>query len=224
MASLEDEKPRAKNQTKARILDIDDVKLLIEKAPANYRALLATAVFSGMRQSELLGLRWCDVDFAENVIHIEHQLSRASRVKPAELLPLKTDAAERTIDLAPPLASVLREHKLASKHSRDEDYVFCSEIGSPLYYRNVTRRGLEKAADAAKLNADEAKPRLSFHDLRHTAITHLIRSGADVAQVQRFAGHSKPSITLDIYVGEFEGRQQNDAGQRLAALYADVLG
>jgi hypothetical protein len=65
--------------------------------------------------------------------------------------------------------------------------------------------GLTRAADRAGLNTD-GLPRLSFHDLRHTAITHLIRSGADVAQVLRFAGHSKASTALDIYVGEFEGR------------------
>jgi integrase len=65
--------------------------------------------------------------------------------------------------------------------------------------------------------------KLSFHDLRHTAITHLIRSGADVAQVQPFAGHAKRSITLDIYTHEFEARKSNDVGQRLAAAYNGVL-
>ncbi len=59
-------------------------------------------------------------------------------------------------------------------------------------------------------------------DLRHTAITHLIGSGADVAQVQRFAGHAKPSITLDLYVGAFEKRKVNDSGARLAAIYGSA--
>src|SRR5919201_4582759 len=225
VAALDDEKPRAKNQTKARILDVDEIARLLEHAPKTYRALLATAVFSGMRQSEILGLRWCDVDFAIGGLHIHNQLSRASREQPARLVPLKTDAAERTIDLSGLLARVLREHKLAApaEHSGDEDFVFCTAIGTPLYYRNVSSRALDKAADGAALNPD-GKPRLSFHDLRHTAITHLIRSGADVAQVQRFAGHAKPFITLDLYVGEFERRQKTDAGQRLAAVYDGVLG
>ena len=61
--------------------------------------------------------------------------------------------------------------------------------------------------------------RPSFHDLRHAAITHLIRSGADAAQVSRFAGHSKVCTTLDLYMGEFEKRRVNDSGQRLAAVY-----
>lgn len=74
----------------------------------------------------------------------------------------------------------------------------------------------------AGLNAADVQ-RLSFHDLRHTAITHLIRSGADAAQVSRFAGHSKVSTTLDLYVGEFEKRKANDSGQRLAAIYSGAL-
>ena len=49
---------------------------------------------------------------------------------------------------------------------------------------------------------------------------HLIRSGADAAQVSRFAGHSKVSTTLDLYVGEWENRKVNDSGSRLAAIYA----
>jgi integrase len=81
---------------------------------------------------------------------------------------------------------------------------------------------VDKAADRAGLNA-EGMQRLSFHDLRHTAITHLIRSGADAAQVSRFAGHSKVSTTLDLYVGEFEKRKVNDSGQRLAEVYAGAV-
>jgi integrase len=86
----------------------------------------------------------------------------------------------------------------------------------------ASARGLDKAADRAGLNP-EGVQRLSFHDLRHTAITHLIRLGADAAQVSRFAGHSKVSTTLDLYVGEFEKRKVNDSGQRLAEVYAGGL-
>jgi integrase len=159
------------------------------------------------------------VDFYAATIDVRHQLSRATREQPARLVPLKTDAAERHIDLAPELARELAKHRLASRFSKPGDFVFATETGKPLYYRNASARGLDKAADRAGLNPEGAQ-RLSFHDLRHTAITHLIRSGADAAQVSRFAGHSKVSTTLDLYVGEFEKRKVNDSGQRLAAVYA----
>jgi integrase len=130
----------------------------------------------------------------------------------------------RQIDIAPELIAMLRQRReeaFRQGHAKPEDYVFATQIGTPLSQRNTSARGLEKGADRAGLNRD-GLPRLGFHDLRHTAITHLIRSGADVAQVQRFAGHAKPSITLDLYVGEFERRKVNDSGARLAAIYGDV--
>jgi len=138
-------------------------------------------------------------------------------------VPLKTDAGERHIDMAPELSRELAKHSLASRFSKEEDFVFSTESGKPVYCRNASARGLDKAADRAGLNPDGVQ-RLSFHDLRHTAITHLVRSGADAAQVSRFAGHSKVSTTLDLYVGEFENRKVNDSGQRLAAVYAGAMG
>jgi integrase len=92
-----------------------------------------------------------------------------------------------------------------------------------MYFRNVSVRGLDKAADSEGLNP-EGVQKISFHDLRHTAITHLIRSGADPAQVSRFAGRSKVSTTLDLYVSEFEKRKVNDSGARLAAIYGSADG
>lgn len=216
---LNGEKPPARNRSKARILEAEEVALLIEHAPEGYRTLIFTTAYTGMRQSELLGLRWGDVDFEAGTIHVRHQLTRATRKQPARVVPLKTDAAERQIDLAPELARELAKHSLASAFSKPEDFVFSTETGKPIYYRNASARGLDKATDRAGLNA-EGVQRLSFHDLRHTAITHLIRSGADAAQVSRFAGHSKVSTTLDLYVGEFEKGKVNDSGQRLGVIYA----
>ena len=134
------------------------------------------------------------------------------------------DAAKRTIDLAPALETILREHRATAferGHARRDSLVFTTLTGRPINHRNASARGLEKAADRAKLNRD-GLPRLGFHDLRHTAITHLIRSGADVAQVQRFAGHARPSITLDAYTHEFDRRRVNDSGRRLAAIYGEA--
>lgn len=212
------ERPVGKNQTSARILDATDVARLIACTSTTYRALIAAAAFTGMRQGELLGLTWADVDLENGLIHVRQQLQRGRHNEPPRRVRLKTAAAEREIDIAPQLGAVLAAHKLASSYCGDSDFVFATETGSPIHYRNASARGLTAAANRAGLNPPDLPP-LSFHDLRHTAITHLIRSGADVAQVQRFAGHAKPSITLDIYVGEFDKRKVNDSGRRLGALY-----
>jgi integrase len=200
------------------VLEAEDVNHLIDATPEPYRVLIALLAFTGMRISEALGLTWADVDFEAGAVNVRRQLSRAKRGEPAKRIPLKTDAGEREIDLAPKILQALRVHRFASPRKGDGDFVFSTLTGKPIYYRNASTRGLEKAAEAIGLNR-AGLPKLSFHDLRHTAITHLIRSAADVAQVQRFAGHAKPSITLDLYVGEFEKRKINDSGRRLAAIY-----
>jgi integrase len=224
LARISEDLPAGKNETQARILDAEDVRKLIEATPESYRVLVATLAFTAMRISEALGLVWGDIDFDAAIINVSKQLSRATREQRARRMPLKTEAAARQIDIAPELLAMLRrrrEEAFRQGYAKPEDYVFATQIGTPLSQRNTSARGLEKGAAGAGLNRD-GLPRLGFHDLRHTAITHLIRSGADVAQVQRFAGHAKPSITLDLYVGVFEKRMVNDSGARLAAIYGGV--
>jgi integrase len=97
---------------------------------------------------------------------------------------LKSDAARRKIEIPPQLANLLRAHRkemLRKSLHRAEGFVFCTETGAPNYYRNLSSRGLDEAANRTGLNPP-GKQRLSMHDLRHTAITHLIRAGADVGQ------------------------------------------
>lgn len=71
-------------------------------------------------------------------------------------------------------------------------FVFATATGRPLYCRNVSERGIGKAADRAGLNP-AGVPRLTMHDLRHTFASHLIRSGADVYTVSRQLGHARAS-------------------------------
>ena len=224
VARLNGSLPPAKAKTKARVLTVEEIGSLIDSTPKRFVTLIATACFTGLRQSELLGLRWQDIDLEQNRLHVRNQLSRATRERPATLVPLKTDAAERTIDLAPDLAKELRRHLLAARpeHSTPESFVFSTEIGTPMYYRNVNTRALDKAADRAGLNP-EGTQKLSFHDLRHSAISHLIRANADPVTVSRFAGHAKVSVTLDVYSHEFQNRTGEGAGAALGAVLGGAL-
>ena len=81
---------------------------------------------------------------------------------------------------------------------------------------------VENAANAAGLNP-EGTQKLSFHDLRHSAISHLIRANPDPVTVSRFAGHSKTSVTLDVYAHEFQNRAGEGAGAALGAVLGGVL-
>ena len=187
-----------------RVLNHAQISALLAVSLPSYRPLLATAIYSGMRLSELLGLVWAEVELQEGLIQVRYQLSRAREDKRARRVRLKTAAAVREIPLLPQLGALLKQHKLASLHCRDSDYVFATALGTPLSARNVERRGLGRAADRAGLNPEE-RPRLRVHDLRHTFASHLIVDlRLDVAQVSRILGHARPSITLDSYTHLFD--------------------
>lgn len=187
-----------------RVLTHEEIAKLLAACLPRYRPLLATALYSGMRLSELLGLTWADVDLSGGLIRVRRQLSRATRDRPARRLPLKTPAALRDIPLLPQLGTLLRRHKLGTPHSSENDYVFATAHGTPLGYRNVERRGLRRAAEHAGLEL-EGQRRLRVHDLRHTFASHLIVDlRLDVAQVSAILGHARPSITLDTYTHLFD--------------------
>jgi integrase len=204
------------------VLSRDDVDRLIAHAPDRYRTLIATDAYTGMRIQELLGVQWRHVDFDTGVIRVRGQLTRGSRTKSPRVEKLKTRAGARDIVLLPMLADVLRTHRreaFSAGRAGPDNYVFETSEGTPLNYRNVATRGLDKAARGAGLNRS-GLPRLSFHDLRHTYGSHLVRQGLDPVRVARQMGHARPSITLDIYAHEFEeARGTDDIAARLTAAF-----
>jgi integrase len=101
----------------------------------------------------------------------------------------------------------LREHRLASAYSADDDFVFATEAGTPFPYGNGMKRGLDKAAAEARLN-HPGEPKLRMHDLRHCFASMLIREGADVVSVARQLGHANPAITLRVYAHLFDSEAQ----------------
>ncbi len=210
------ERPRPQRREQ-RVLTHAEISNLLAACLPRYRPFLASALYTGMRLSELLGLTWGEVDFERGLIRVRYQLSRAHRDAPARRVRLKTQAAVRDIPLLPQLASLLKRHKLRSAFSGGDDYVFQTARGTPLGFRNVERRGLRRAADRAGLNAD-GHPRLRVHDLRHTFSSHLIVDlGLDVAQVSRILGHARPSITLDTYTHLFDQAAHSaDIRERMA--------
>lgn len=216
------EKPKRRNVTEARVLDAKEIQDLIACSLDTYRPVLATLAYSGLRLSEALGLTWDAVDFETGIIRVRHQLSRATREKPARCVPLKTDTARRDVVLLPQLATTLKDHRMTLlSHGlyQADGFLFVTASGGPLYCRNVAERGVGKAADKAALNP-EGKPKLTAHDLRHSFASHLIRAGADVYSVSRQLGHARASITLDVYAGEFAKVQQHDAlRSKLAAAF-----
>ncbi len=186
---------------------------LLKATPETYRPLIATAIFTGARRGELLGLRWQDVDFAAGFVRIRNQLDRFG-----DLVEPKTPQAKRDVVLMPTLGKLLLEHRARSSYSQPEHFVFASRAGTPLLPRNVLRRGLAKGTEGAGIGSyveDEDgkrawKSAVRFHDLRHCFASILIAHGADPVSVSRQIGHADPSITLSVYAHEFDKARSAD--------------
>jgi integrase len=218
IAKLEaDERPRPQPR-RQRVLGREEVVRLLACTADQYRPLVATALFTGMRISELLGLLWEDVDLGAGTIHVRAQLSRGHRGTPAMRVAPKTRAAVREIPVVPQLVDVLRVHRARAPNVAMSDWVFPSQVGTPLGHRNAQRRALARAAKRAGLE-DGDWPPLRFHDLRHTFASHLIVDlGLDVAQVSRILGHAQITTTLSVYTHLFDdARHAQDLKAKMAA-------
>ena len=206
------ERPRPAPRAR-RALGQDEIARLLAACAPRYRLLIVTALYTGMRISELLALTWADIDFAAGAIHVRAQLSRAHHGTPAQRVAPKTAAAVRDIPLVAQLTTLLREHHDRATFAGPADFVFATSNGTPLGHRNAESRALQRAAAAAGLEP------VRFHGLRHTFASHLIVDlGLDFAQVSRILGHASVTTTLNIYTHLFDdARHATEIRTRMAA-------
>lgn len=181
-----------------RVLSMKQVNVFLSEAKKypSY-ALYHLAIVTGMRMGELLGLRWSDLDWEAGSIEIRRQ----RQYVPGEGITLvepKTRSGKRTILLGQNTMQTLRQHKLeqealqASGKWKDMDLIFPNSVGKPGDASNI-RQEYNKILNNAGI------PRIRFHDLRHTAASILLNHNIPVIVVSHILGHSKPSVTLDLY-------------------------
>jgi integrase len=154
-------------------------------------ALYVMALSMGLRQGELLGLRWSDIDFATRTVTVGWQLQRG------ELAELKSAAAHRTLPMPAMVARALLAHREDQQQEGVTSMlglVFMSSVGTPVGPRNLVRDFKKRLRSAELIPAE-----IRFHDLRHSAITFLIAKGIDPRTVQAIAGHSDIRLTLGTY-------------------------
>jgi integrase len=169
-------------------------------ATDRWRPLFLTAIFTGLRASELRGLRWSDVDLKRGEVHVRQRVDRFCRIGA-----LKSESAERTVPLPPMLMNVLRQWKLACPKG-SLDLVFPNGNGNPENLPNVLHRGLHPMMIAAGLTTTNGEAKYTgMHALRHFFASWCINRRVDgglelpLKVVQHRMGHSTISMTADVY-------------------------
>jgi integrase len=211
-------RPPRKYRPEIRTFDLEQARLFLGEAKRSspYYRLYLAAVTTGMRQGELLGLRWKDVDLTLGVARVQQTFYRLGGSKKDGIASRqlfkepKTAKARRGVDLPEVLVAELRalreeqkqrQRVLGSAHE-DLDLVFAQLDGKPLHAHNVVRRDFQKVLERAGL------PRIRFHDLRYCHATLLLQQGVHPKVVQERLGHSTIAMTLDVYSHTVPGLQR----------------
>ncbi len=192
------EAPKMSRQERT-ILDTAQVRTLIEGTRDDrMHALYVLALTTGMREAEMLGLAWSDVDLDAPSVTVRNTLHRGE--SGWELHEPKTPKSRRTIPLAAVTVAALRDHRRRQLEEQAqagalgrEGLVFTSVRGAPLHGSNLLP---EWYAHLARLGL----PRVTLHDARHSAATVLYAAGVPLPVISEILGHSTIRVTADLYV------------------------
>jgi integrase len=205
--------PKPKRKEMKFLDENQALQLLIAAKESNDRfyALYHLAIATGMRQGELLGLKWADLDIELGMLQVQRQLTMMRGGGFGFTAP-KTKAGTRRIDLGQHTLEVLQDHRqqqfqetlAAGSRWEENDLIFPSTIGTPMNRDNLRKR-FKLLLKLAGL------PKVRFHDLRHSAASLMLNNGIPVIVVSKRLGHAQPSITLDVYGHLIPTKQQEAA-------------
>jgi integrase len=191
--------PRIEKHEMTTLVPEDARRLLDAASGDRLEALYVLALTTGLREGELLGLKWRDVRFEERALEIRGSLQRVS----AGLVVMepKTKQSRRRVGLTDAALVALRRHRVRQAEERlkmgavwpESDLVFTDEVGGPIDATKLLRNSFAPLLRAAGL------PAMRFHDLRHTAATLLLGRGIHPKIVSEMLGHTQIGITLDLY-------------------------
>ncbi|MBU8880617.1 site-specific integrase [Bacillus sp. FJAT-29790] len=176
----------------------EEIKKFFEVAKNNrYFMAFYLAISTGMRQGEILGVCWKDIDFIDQSLCIKQTLKHDGK---GFLVGGKTKSSNRTVALTSETIVLLKRHRAMIAKEKlskgggyeDHDLVVCTEHGTPLNPANL-RRTFRRLISQANI------PEIKFHALRHTHATLLLSKGVNVKVISERLGHSNIKVTLDVY-------------------------
>lgn len=214
------ELPKAEHKEIRPLADDEIPRFLAAIDGSPMRNAFALCLFAGLREGECLGLSWKQVDFEKGRITVSQQLQKSKASGEYYIAPTTKSGKPRTIEPPPIAFEYLRAERVKQLENRlragpvwsnSDDLVFTDEAGD--HYAIYTFYKRFKAI-AASIGRPDARP----HDLRHTAATVAIASGADIKSVQDLLGHATASFTLNVYAHTSE-QMMKDTASRVQGYY-----
>lgn len=199
--------PRTRRREMSVLSPAESRQLLDAVRGDELEALYVLALTAGLRQGELLALRWRDVDLEAGWLDVNATLSRGER------LPPKTASSRRRVKIGSLAIGALRAHRIRMaerllpfrRRTEGDVLIFVTPLAEPWYGSHITERSFKPLLRRAGLRE------IRFHDLRHACASLLLSQGIRVDLVSQMLGHSSPATTLAIYAHLMPGDQEEAA-------------
>ena len=200
--------PKTVKEEKITVLSKDEQRAFIRAIEGHkFKTLFYMALGTGLRQGELLALKWSDIDFNNKIVSVTKSIKRVyyidrdgkKEMKIIEQIP-KTENSIRDVNIPDNVIILLKQHQNKQKEIKlkngtaynDMNYIFCNDLGEPIDSKSTTRNF---QSVLKKINI----PKMPFHALRHTYATRLFEAGVPVKTVQVLMGHKDIATTMNIY-------------------------
>lgn len=181
----------AKRKAAPNILTPDEIKTLIDGLAIRERTLVLLAASTGLRQSELFGLKWRDINFSDRLIHVTRSIVCGV------VGPCKTESSQKPVPVHPLLIETLLKWKEQQHYRKPDDWVFASKRHrgrKPFWGQAILRKFILPRAQELGI-----QKRFGWHTFRHTYSTLLRSVGTEFKVMQELLRHSSMRSTLDVY-------------------------
>lgn len=181
----------AKRRRVPHILHVDEIKQLLNNVASLPRLLVFLDVTTGLRQSELFGLRWRDLDFDNGEINVVRSVVHGVISR------CKTESSAKPIPMDPLLTEMLKEWRKTTRYHSDDDWVFASKRAKgkrPIWGQSIMRKQIHPVVETLGIGK-----RIGWHTFRHSYSTLLRHLGTDIKVQQDLLRHSSARLTLDTY-------------------------